>query len=212
MKEKVNLKVIASWDDGTTADLKMAELMLKYDIPTIFYWPSYISRGNELAMTSSWLSEKQCKEIASQFEIGSHSVSDVSMKKMQISQISREINDSKKHWQDVTGQPINSFAYPKNSMNSLMKALLKGAGYTSARANFIGFLNSGDDPFESKCTVQIGMDRIDYNNKCWELFAEEMIAKANENSIFHIFGNPWDIETFGDWENLENLLKILTGR
>lgn len=206
------MKIISSWDDGTISDLKMAELMMKYDVPTIFYWPSYIQESKNLAMTSNWLNERECKEIASKFEIGSHSVNDKPMKKMQIAQISREINDSRKYWQDLTGQPINSFAYPKNSSNVLIKALLKGAGYTSARSLIVGFLMQGDDLYEQKCTVQIGIDRIEYQNKSWELFADEMISKSDESSVFHIFGNSWDIESFGDWENLENLLKRLTGR
>lgn len=206
------MNVLASWDDGTTADLKMADLMSKYDIPTIFYWPSLLGQAKHLAMTSSWLSEKDCKEIASRFEIGSHSVTHQSFKNKQIAQISREINDSRKHWQDLTGQPINSFAYPKQSSNSLVKALLKGAGYTSARSSLTGFLNPGNDPFEIRCTVQIGLDRIEYKNQSWELFADEMIAKSDENSTFYIFGNSWDVESYGDWENLETLLKTLKER
>lgn len=206
------MNVLASWDDGTTADLRMADLMAKYNIPTIFYWPSLLGQAKHLAMTSSWLSEKECKEIASRFEIGSHSVTHQSFKKKQIAQITREINDSRKHWQDITGQPINSFAYPKQSVNSLVKALLRGAGYTSARTCVTGFLNKGDDPFEIKCTVQVGIDRIEYQNRSWELFAEEMISKSNKSSTFYIFGNSWDVESYRDWENLETLLKKLKGR
>lgn len=206
------MKIIASWDDGTIADLRMSELMAKYGIPTIFYWPSYIKQAKDLTFSSSWLKEKDCQEIASKFEIGSHSVSHKPMKKMQISQISYEINESRKNWQDITGQPINSFAFPQNSMNSLTKALVKGAGYTSARSLFTGFLDPGTDPYEIKCTVHIGIDKIEYKEKSWELFADEMISKSNEQSVFHIFGSSWDIDVFNDWENLENLLKILTKR
>lgn len=206
------MKIKASWDDGTISDLKMAELMMKYSIPTVFYWPSYIQESKNLAMTSNWLKEKECKEIASNFEIGSHSVHDKPMKKMQIAQISCEIHDSRKYFQDLTGQPINSFAYPKNSTNNLIKNLIRGAGYTSARSILVGFLSEGGDAFEMKCTVQIGIDRIEYQDKSWELFAEDMVSKANEDSVFHIFGNSWDIESFGDWNNLEALIKRWTGR
>ena len=41
------MKITASWDDGTTADLKMAELMVKYVIPTIFYWPENIKESKQ---------------------------------------------------------------------------------------------------------------------------------------------------------------------
>lgn len=206
------MDVLASWDDGSKADLRMAELMAKYNIKTTFYWPSLLEKAKNMAFTSSWLSEKECKEIASRFTIGSHSVSHQPMSKMSIPQISIEINDSRRHWQDVTGQDIESFAYPKKSLNTLIKALVKGAGYKSARTSVPGLLSPGTDPYEIKCTVQVGIDRVEYRDKCWELFSDEMIAQADENSVFHLFGNSWDVEAFNDWENLEVLLKKLTGR
>jgi peptidoglycan/xylan/chitin deacetylase (PgdA/CDA1 family) len=201
------MKIIASWDDGSTADLRMADLMAKYEIETIFYWPSMIGAAKDLAMTSSWLSEKDCEQIASKFEIGSKSVTNKPMNKRMIQAISMEIHSSKKYWQDVTGQEIKSFAYPRNSLNSLNKALIKGAGYTTARTSITGSLNPGNDPHSIQCTVQIGIDRIEYKEKSWELFAQEMINKCDDNSIFHIFGSSWDIESYNDWNALESLIK-----
>lgn len=203
------MDVLASWDDGTTADLKMAELMSRYEIPTIFYWPSMFEKAKYVP--ASFLKEKECKEIASHFEIGSHSASHQPLSKMTIPQVAMEINDSKKHLQDLTGQEINSFAYPKKSISSLTKALIKGAGYEKARTSITGHLKSGDDLFSIQCTVQIGVDRIEYGNKCWEYFADEMIEKSESTSVFYIFGNSWEVEANNDWQALETLLKNLTG-
>jgi len=200
------MDVLASWDDGSTADLKMAELMARYNVPTIFYWPSMLGKAKNMAMTSSWLTEKDCKEIASRFEIGSHSASHQAMSKMTIPQLGMEITDSRKHWQDLTWQEIKSFAYPKSSMNSLTKALIRGAGYESARTSIPGHLQPGDDPFAIQCTVQIGIDRIEYVDRCWEYFADDMLSKAEPNSVFYIFGNSWDVEAYNDWDALESLL------
>ena len=203
------MKIISSWDDASTADFKMAELMSKYNIPTIFYWPSLLEKAKPAFSATSWLAEKDCKELAKQFEIGSHSASHKPMAKMPIGQLGMEITESRKYWQNLTGQEINSFAYPKGSINSLTKALIKGAGYKSARTSVPTHLSPGDDPFEIKCTVQVGIDRVEYNNKCWELFWEEMMEKCDENSVFHIFGSSCDVETYNDWANLETLLKRL---
>lgn len=203
------MNILASWDDGTTADLKMADLMAKYNIPTIFYWPSLIGKAKNMAMHSSWLAEKDCKEIAARFPIGSHSASHQPMSKMTIPQLAMEITDSRKYWQDFTGQEIESFAYPKNSINTMVKALLKGAGYKSARTSIPGHLSLGEDPFHIHCTVQVGIDRIEYVEKSWELFAEEMIEKADPTNTFYLFGNSWDVEAYNDWTALENLIKKL---
>lgn len=194
------MEVLASWDDKSIADLKMAELMSQYNVSTIFYWTS-----KDIA--KSCLTQKDCENIASKFEIGSHSVNHRPMNKLTIPQLGMEISDSRKHLQDLTGQEIKSFAYPKNSINNLTKTLIKGAGYESARTSIPGWLQPGDDLFAIQCTVQIGIDRIEYANKCWEYFAEEMLTKATSNSVFHIFGNSWDVESNNDWDALESFLK-----
>ena len=200
------MKILASWDDGTTADLKMAELMNKYNVPTIFYWPALF---NQAKVTSPML-EKDYKEIASKFEIGSHGMSHQSLRKMTIQQIGVEIHESKKILQNLTGQAIESFAYPKNSFSSLTKALVKGAEYKNARSSTPGWLHPGEEMFSTQCTVQIGIDRIEYGNKSWELFADEMLEKSTDSSVYHIFGSSWDIESNNDWHALEDLLKRIT--
>jgi peptidoglycan/xylan/chitin deacetylase (PgdA/CDA1 family) len=133
------MEVLASWDDASIADLKIAEIMLKYDVPTIFYWPSMLEKAKNMG-TNSFLTKENCKEIAKKFTIGSHSASHQPMNKMTIPQLAMEISDSRKYWQDLTGQEINSFAYPKQSINPLIKSLVKGAGYKSARTNVVGHL------------------------------------------------------------------------
>jgi peptidoglycan/xylan/chitin deacetylase (PgdA/CDA1 family) len=205
-------KLIASWDDGTIADLKMADLMSKYQIETIFYWPTYISQIKKFAVTSSWLNPEQCQNIAKSFEIGSHSVSDKPMKKMTLPQITREIYESRKYLQDLTGQSINSFSYPKNSLSTLIKALIKGAEYTSARNLVIGNIQGTKDIHDIHCSVQIGIDRIEYRNLSWEKYADKLLSKCNDNSVFYIFGNSWDVESYNDWDNLETLIKKILGK
>lgn len=204
------MKIISSWDDGSKSDLKIAELMSKYKIPTIFYWCAAMSKSKDVGNVQSWLTIEECKEIAKTFEIGSHSYTHQSLKKLSIPQLAMEITDSRKFWQDIVSQEINSFAYPKNSITSLSKALVKGAGYKSARSNIVGCLNAGSDQYKIECTIQIGIDRIEYKNKSWELFFDEMMEKITDDSIFHIFGNSCDIEKYNDWENFENFLKKLT--
>lgn len=33
------VRVEASFDDGTVEDVRVAEMMARYEIPTTFYWP-----------------------------------------------------------------------------------------------------------------------------------------------------------------------------
>lgn len=204
--------LLASWDDGAKTDLRMAELMQKYNIPTIFYWPSKLGNHKNTGKAKSFLSTEECKELSKNFEIGSHSMTHQFMNKLSIAKIANEIHESRKFWQDTTGQPIDSFAYPKNSLNSLTKALVKGAGYTNARTNNVGSLTPGDDLFSKKCTLQIALNRLEYNNKSWVLYADELMEKINADSIFHIFGCSWEVDVYKEWDRLEDLIKCLVAK
>lgn len=204
--------LLASWDDGAKTDLKMAELMKKYNIPTIFYWPSMLGKHKNLGKAKSWLSEDECKELARDFEIGSHSMTHQFMNKMDVARVTNEIHESRRKWQDFTGQAVNSFAYPKDSFSNLTKCLIKGAGYTNARTSNVGSLTPGNDLFAKKCTLNIAINRLEYNYKSWVLYADEMLQAVKEDSVFHIFGCSWEVEEYGEWERLEELIKTLVAK
>ena len=115
-------------------------------------------------------------------------------------------------WEDLLVRPVTSFCYPRGYTNALIKMLVKNAGYENARTTVVGHLKPGDDAFAQPTTLHVGIDRIEYKQICWEMFADKMIEQADENSTFHLFGHSWEIDTFGDWENLETLFKKLTGK
>lgn len=204
--------LITSWDDATIADMQMAELMQKYQIETTFYWPTYIKEYKNYAVTSSWLSPIQCKELAKTFKIGSYSVSKKSFKKLNLAQVTTEIHESKKYLEDLTGKEITDFAYPKNSQSNLVRALLQGAGYKTARTNAIGNIKACVDLYNIQPSVQVGIDRVEYRNVSWEIYSDQLLSKCNENSVFHIFGSSYDIESYNDWDNLETLIKKILGK
>jgi peptidoglycan/xylan/chitin deacetylase (PgdA/CDA1 family) len=57
-----------SIDDGHPLDLKIAELLKRYDIPATFYIPLHNSEGHPVLQTSALC------ELAKHFEIGSHTL------------------------------------------------------------------------------------------------------------------------------------------
>lgn len=206
------MKLIASFDDGCAYDLRLAELMKKYDIPTTFYWPYSLEKSKNVSRVSKFLTMEQCITLSKDFEVGSHTVAHHHLTKINIKQARNEIFDSKKLWEDKLGKPVTKLCYPRGYTNGIIKVLVKNAGYQEARGTKIGSLTPGTDPFDVLTTVHIGIDRIEYNNRSWEIFAREMFKKATEDSIYHIMGHSWEIDLFGDWENFETLLKELTGK
>jgi peptidoglycan/xylan/chitin deacetylase (PgdA/CDA1 family) len=206
------MKIIASWDDACFHDLRLAELMKKYNIPTTFYWPYNLEKCVNVGRVKKFLTMEQCVDLSKEFEIGSHTVTHHYLTKINLKQARNEIFESKKLWEDKLGKEVTKFCYPRGYSNSFIKILVKNAGYKEARSTKIGCLTVSEDPFETKTTVHVGVDRVEYKNRSWEIFAREMIKEATEDSIYHIMGHSWEIEEFSDWNNFEDLLKELTGK
>ena len=204
------MKVIASWDDGGVGDLRLAELMSKYNIPSIFYWPVHLEKSKNVGRVGKFLTLDQCKEIAKAHEVGSHTVTHNWLTKLNTQQARNEVFESRKFWQDETGQDVNSLCYPRGYTNTMTIILVKNAGYTNARTTGVGVLDGGDDPYRTPTTVHVGVDRTEYKGKTWEAFARQMLSQATENSIYHIMGHSWELDRENDWDALESLLKELT--
>lgn len=205
------MRIIATWDDGAKQDLRLADLMAKYKIPTIFYWPCALKNSQNLTRVKQFLNLKECKGIAKHFTIGSHTYNHLHLKKETINekQAKFEIFNSRKFWQDETGQSVDTFCYPRGRFSVEYKDMVKCAGYKSARGVMVGSLNDGKDPYYTQATVHVGIKREEYKNLTWIEYAVMMFKQAQEikNSTFHMFGHSWEIEANNEWENLESLLK-----
>lgn len=209
------MKIIFSWDDGCVHDKKAAELMKKYDIETIFYWPYNLEKCKNVSRVGKFLTMEECVELSKEFEVGSHTMTHEFLTKINQKQAEYEIFESRKLWQDKTGQKIKSFCYPRGYTNSFLKILVKNAGYTDARSTVIGRVTESPDPFFVETALHAGIDRIEYKidskNVSWEIYGRYILEKARqtENAIFHVFAHSWEIELFKDWENLESFIKEL---
>ncbi len=124
------MKVIASWDDAAVWDIRIAELMKKYSIPTIFYWPVNLEKSINVSRVGKFLTRNQCEEIAKEFEIGSHTVTHSFLTKIPLQSANHEIKESRKNLQEWLNQPINSFCYPRGYANTIIRMIVKNCGYT----------------------------------------------------------------------------------
>ncbi len=203
------MKIITSWDDGAVQDIRLSELLLKHNIPAIFYWPCNLHKSINLNKVKKFITLSECKNIAKKFEIGSHGVTHALLTRITKEKVYEEINHSKKFWQDCTGQAIDSFCYPRGYANSEIKQMTIEAGYKNARLTKVGSITCLDDPFAITTTVHAGVSRKEYNGLSWQEYAIKMhqMAANNENSVFYVFGHSWEIEINNAWDDLGTLFK-----
>src|SRR3954466_12168588 len=115
-----------SWDDGHPLDLRIAGLLTKHDLQGTFYIPT--KAPNET------MSAAQVRDLSSLFEIGAHTINHVVLTRADSpEQCRREIVDSKKWVEDVTGKACTMFCPPEGGFAHEHLTMVREAGYTAVR-------------------------------------------------------------------------------
>lgn len=203
------MKLLVSIDDGCQSDLKIARLCLKLGIEAIFYIPvDYLA----LAMVKGYepLSPQAFNYLNDNFLIGSHGITHAYLTRISRHEAMDEIHESKQMMENLTGQKITKFCYPRGYYDDEIKQMVKDAGYESARTTAIGHFGEQVDPFESKTAVHIGCPiRPEYEGTTWVQYGQELASKAGEDDVFEVWGHSWELDKYNEWGNVEKFLKGL---
>lgn len=211
------IEVVASWDDGAKQDVIAANLMAKYEIEAIFYWPALPLHQTNSGKFLNPLTPEQAQQIAAQFEIGAHTVTHPHLTKVTEERAWDEIYQSRKMLQEQFDQSVESFCYPRGYANHEIKQMVREAGFTNARNVIVGSLEEAIDPIWTPTTVHVGCNRREYNGRTWQQFAHDKWLEALELAhrgkpvIYHLWGHSWELDKEKDgWADLEQLLKVIT--
>jgi peptidoglycan/xylan/chitin deacetylase (PgdA/CDA1 family) len=213
--------ITTSWDDGHILDMKLAELLARYDLPGTFY----VAPTNHEIAESERLTKAQVTTLSKGFEIGAHTMTHPRLTKIDAKRARAEITGSKSALEDWTGKAITSFCYPGGDYTSEHKQMVKDAGFTLARTVKRFSFSAGNDPLEVPTTVhgyrhwsdifriarQSSADNFTANYLHWDDLAIAMFEKAPTNGgVFHLWGHSWEIEKNGDWGRLERVFKHIS--
>jgi hypothetical protein len=218
--------VTTSWDDGHPLDLKLAELLKKYDVPATFYIPiSYAKRG--------CMNSQQIREIAERLDVGGHSYHHIRLTEISPQAAERELNNGKKELQEITGKEVISLSYPYGNFNNGLIRIARDAGFVGARTVLL-LTRTIRDPFREDTMVNarnwwfthymlhsLASRDIKLFNfvlrknlffKSWDRIAIETLNFVAENGgIWHLWGHSWEIEENGDWARLEGVFQEING-
>ncbi len=214
--------VTTSWDDGHPLDLKLAEMLEKYDIPATFYIP--IERAKRRCMNPD-----EIREIGESFDIGGHTYHHVRLPRVSSEEAEKEIVESKNRLEEITGRELRSFCYPYGKFNDQIISIVKEAGFIGART-VRSLTRSIKDPFKMDNTVHAAnwwfapyikhsmasrdlrlfefMLRSNLFFKRWDRIAIETLDFVIKNGgVWHLWGHSWEIDSNNDWGRLEEVLR-----
>lgn len=184
------MKLRLSCDDGGFEDVRVAELATKYDLDCTFYWPVEWAVFARLKGFKP-LSKAEAKQIASEFEVGSHTISHRYLTKIPYDEAVDEIVKSKDLLSNMFDQNITSFAPPRGYTNKkLTKLTLEH--YDNQR------LTRGTH--EGYKLVHVHPDSGANENRAWR-------EVAWDHTEVHLWFHSYELTRFDEWGYLEEFLR-----
>jgi peptidoglycan/xylan/chitin deacetylase (PgdA/CDA1 family) len=218
--------ITTSWDDGYPADIRLAELLEKYNIAGTFYVPCRNSEGRAVITGSN------VRELSRGFEIAAHTLDHVDLTTVAEPEAERQICEGKQRLEDMLGAEVSGFCYPRGHYSRRIREITMDAGFVYARGikNFCS--NVGHDPFAMPVTLQFFPHKNDVylrnllkhgldSQRLRVCFAAISTANlvdrakrivdlcADSIGVFHLWGHSWEIEEHKLWRDLEDVLKYL---
>lgn len=220
----------SSWDDGSVYDLKLADLLIKYDQKATFFIP--LANVEKRAV----INELQIFDLSEQFEIGAHTVNHKYLTTIPNQEAEYEIKQSKKNLEGIINKPVQGFCFPGGKYNRVHLRYVYEAGFEYARTvNMFKFenrnklMNTTLNAFNhSKYTYFKHLLKRGYineivqnsfsilqNNKWDKLLFDILERHAKRDSthkviIIHLSGHSWELEEYKMWNQLENFLRVIT--
>jgi peptidoglycan/xylan/chitin deacetylase (PgdA/CDA1 family) len=221
--------VTTSWDDGHSADLRVAELLAANGLKGTFYVAFNDPQPKQI-------SDHALRTLyAMGMEIGSHTVTHRLLTGRGPAEIRFELTESKKRLEDILGAAITAFSYPQGAYTASARKALVETGYTLARST-VAFRTGRDfDPFLMPISVEfcraspaaitrhalrdgnfLGLTRWLWIARretdpaaLSRLLFEAAVASGG---IFHLNARSWEIDQNGLWPDLVATIRNLAGR
>jgi peptidoglycan/xylan/chitin deacetylase (PgdA/CDA1 family) len=215
--------VITSWDDTTKLDLKLADLLEKYNIKGTFF------------VTTGWVGSKigvdDLRHLSEAHEIGAHTISHPHLRKLSLADAEKEISKSGQFLSEKLDVPLYKmpFAYPYGEYSDEHVGLVKSAGYCCARTTKPFHIEQPYNLYEMGVSVWvyphafsdlIGIFRVarmlpgvltnPAHVKKWGYLARHLFDMTmKKGGVFHLFGHAQQIDENNDWCNLDEVLNYI---
>lgn len=212
-----------SVDDGHPLDMRLADLLRKRGLRASFHVPMRNSEGPPV------LSAVQLRELARDFEIGSHTLEHRYLARLDMHESLRQITDGKRALQDILGRPVHGFCYPGGQYRRIHCGMVQAAGFRYARTTQNLRLDAGHQPLELPTTLQFYphsrsvLMRNFVSQRAWRerWFVLELLMQEDHwldrlrrlfawilrrGGIFHLWCHSLDIDRLGLWQDLDRFL------
>jgi hypothetical protein len=176
----------------------------------------------------------QIRELASGFEIGAHTLEHVVLTRTNLDRVREEITGSRNWLADIVSEPCIMFCPPEGKYSRRHALTVKDAGYLGLRSVELlslawprregGIMAMPTSvqafPHDSRTLARNALKRAAFRNlwralqliegRNWPWLAATLLERAARcGGVFHLWGHSWELRQAGEWNRLEEVLRIM---
>lgn len=202
-----------SYDDGVEQDIKLIEILNRYGLKCTFNLNSgkMAPEGTvyEKGRIHRPLTASACKEVYNKdgHEVATHGYTHPWPTKLATSGVIFEIMKDRELLEDMYGRIVNGHAYPFGDYDDRVVECLRSCGITYARTT------------HSTERFDIPTDWLRLHPTChhnhprvFELIDNFNAARPASPKMFYLWGHSYEFEGDGNWERIEDIAKLVSGR
>jgi peptidoglycan-N-acetylglucosamine deacetylase len=206
-----------SFDDGTTQDIRLVELLNKYNIKATFNINSQLlgMSGEVIREGKSIPHDKvpadSVRSIYQGHEIAAHTLTHPLLTALEDKEIVRQVEQDRLYLSELAGYEVLGMAYPCGGINYDKRVANLVKTQTGIRYSRTIECNEAFAPQTDLYTFHPTVHHNSWN--AMEKLSEQFFNTQSDNpQIFYIWGHSFEFDVQNTWNRFENFLKQIANK
>ena len=217
-KQEKKKAITFSYDDGTTQDIRLIELLNKYGLKCTFNINSeLLSKPNILIRNGGRISHYKIhrddvKHVYEGHEIAVHTLTHPNLTTLDESEIIRQVECDRTNLSELAGYEVVGMAYPCGGVNNDDRVAEIIKNHTGVKYSRTITSSESFEPQANLFRFNPTLWHLDFD-KMTEMGQKFIEMKADSPQIFYIWGHSFEMDYAPDyWSSLEEFFKLISGR
>lgn len=207
-----------SYDDGVTQDIRLIELLNKYNIKATFNINSALlglegslTNKNGVKVNHTKINKEDLKSIYEGHEVAVHTLTHPLLTELTRDEVIKQVEEDRLALEALNKSEVVGMAYPCGGVNfntEVANIIKENTGVKYSRTIITS--NSFSVP-ENLYTLKPTAFHLDFDN-LYKLADDFFSLKSDEKASFYIWGHSYEFDYENKWGEFEEFLKYISNR